>query len=694
VPRQRTRRTPANLASLFLAALAAGSDAHADPDGSEFRPIEVLTVTAPRAEKLLTEVPAAISRVDRQAIQLGQRQLTLDESLKRVPGLFVQNRSNFAQDLRIAIRGFGARANFGIRGIRLIVDGIPATLPDGQAQVDNIDLGSAERIEVIRGPSSSLYGPAAGGVILIESESGREDPFVEGRVAVGEHGYRKYQTKAGGELGPLNYLVSISRLELDGYRHHSRTENVLLNSRFGFTIDETSEVGVVLNAVHAPVADDPGALRAEEVERDRRQAAPNNLLFDSSESVDQQQLGVIFRKGFGNAHEIEIVNHYVWRKFDNRLAIPGGARGRIDLERFFTGAGLRYVHTDSFFDRENRLMLGFEIDAQRDIRKRFDNDEGSRGELRLDQDEKVTAFGVYAQDEFHLLDDLELTLGIRYDRVEFEVDDGFPEDGTDGGSLDFDEFSPRVGLVWSPLPAVNLFADVSTSFETPTTTELADPSGAGGFNSDLDAQTSIGYELGVKGLLPDRLRYEVVGFYIDVDDELVPFEVGGREFFENAGRSKRSGLELGLTLQPCEGLTASLAYTFSHFEFDRFRTSAGSFDGNDIPGVPRNQVWAEIAYTHPWGLYGSWEVFFADDIYADNANSVQSDSYVVSNLRAGYRGRFGGWEIGSFIGVDNLFAEKYADNVRLNVESGRFFEPAPERSVYGGVSLGHRFGGP
>jgi iron complex outermembrane receptor protein len=430
---------------------------------------------------------------------------------------------------------------------------------------------------------------------------------------------------------------------------------------------------------------------------DRQQAAPNNLRFDAGESVDQQQLGLVYRKRFGDRHEIEIANHYVWRQFDGHLPIPripDGNRGRIELDRFVAGGGLRYVYADRFFERENRLLLGFEIDAQRDVRKRFDNDFGSRGALRLDQDENVTSFGVYAQDELRLLEDLELTLGIRYDRVDFDVDDGFLDDGNDGGSLHFDEFRPRAGLLWSPLPAVHAFANVATSFETPTTTELSEPSVSGGFNSDLDAQTAVSYEVGVKGLLRSRLRYEVVGFHIDVDDELVPFEVDGSDFFENAGRSNRSGLELAADFQVCEGLTASLAYTFSHFEFDRFRTSDGSFDGNDIPGVPRNQVWGEIAYTHPLGFYGSWEVFFADGIYADNPNAVKSDSYVVSNLRAGFTGRFGGWEIGPFIGLDNLFDEKYDDNIRLNATTGRTFEPAPGLSVYGGVSLGYHFGGP
>lgn len=680
------------LATATAAALA--SDARAWPSQATDA-TEDPVVTSPRVEKLLGEVPAAVSLIPQREIQRGEPQISLDEPLARVPGVFLQNRRNFAQDLRIAIRGFGARSNFGIRGVRVLVDGIPATLPDGQTQLDHVDLGSAQRIEVIRGPSSSLYGPSAGGVLSIESQDGTTPPTVSGRVAFGDYGYRRFQAKAAGRAGNADYLVSLSRFEIDGYRDHSRSENILLNTKFGLTIDETSDLDLVVNVVHSPVADDPGGLRLAEVRSDRRQAAPNNRLFDAGESVDQQQFGFVYHKEIGEHHQIEINNFYSWRQFDNRLPFRNG--GSVDLDRFFTGGGLRYLYADTVFGRDNRLLLGVEVDAQRDVRKRFDNDEGVHGALVFDQDERVTGVGVYAQNEYRLTRELELTLGLRYDRIEFDVDDGFPADGNDGGRVDFEHVSPRAGLLYAPHPRVHLFANVSTSFETPTTTELANPDGSGGFDPDLDPQTSVGYEIGMKGGVPGRLWYELVGFYIDVDDELVPFEIPGqpgRSFFENAGSSRRGGLELFATVQPLDGLTASLSYTFSHFEFRRFRTAAGSFDGNDLPGVPRNQVWAELAYEHPCGLYGSWDVSYADHFYADNANSVRSDAYVVSNLRAGYLGHFGPWEIGPFLGLDNLFGEEYADNVRLNAGFGRSFEPAPKFNLYGGFSLGFRFGGP
>jgi len=696
MPRRASFRIAAN--ALLLLALAAFADAHAsDPDptptGAASTPAEVLVITAPRIDKALDDVPAAVSVVDAQIIQRAQPQLTLDEPLRRVPGLFLQNRGNFAQDLRIAIRGFGVRSGFGVRGVRMIVDGIPATLPDGQTQLDTLDLGATERIEVIRGPSSSLYGAAAGGVILIESELGGASPFVTSRLAFGDDGYRKYQGKSGGEIGPFQFLTSLARSEVDGYRDHSRAENLTFNSRFAYSIDESSDLGAVVTVVHAPQADDPGGLTASEVDADRRQAAPNNALFDAGESIDQQQFGLRYRKTWGGDHAVDATNYYVWRQFDNRLPFMDG--GSVDLDRFFAGGGLRYAYTGELVGLENRLMLGMELDAQRDHRRRFDNEQGVRGAERLDQDENVTALGLYAQDELRLREDLELTLGIRYDRVAFEVDDQFDSDGNDGGDRVFDEWSPRIGALYSPHPAVHLFANFATSFETPTTTELANPDGTGGFNPDLEAQTAWTTEAGIKGGVAGWLRYEVVGFYIAVDGELIPFELDtmpGRDFFENAGRSKRAGLELALSVQPCDGLTASASYTYSHFRFDRFHTDDDNFDGNEIPGIPRNHFWAELAYEHPLGFYASWDVTYAGSFYADNANQVSSDSFVVSDLRAGFSGRFRGFEIGPFIGIQNVFAESYSDNVRLNAGFGRYFEPAPRRQLYGGISLGYHFG--
>ncbi|MCP5057044.1 MAG: TonB-dependent receptor [bacterium] len=686
-------RTEENLTNAGPHADAAGPEAETGPAAYESPSIDSLPVHSRRIPEDWVDVPAAVSVIDPSEVQFGRQQLGLDEALSSVPGLFMQNRANFAQDLRISSRGFGARSSFGIRGIKLFVDGIPATLPDGQAGVDAIDLGSTGRVEVLRGPASSLYGSAAGGVIHLHTEEPPDLPFVEGRVSYGAQGFARQQLKTAGRGGPVDYLVNATRTHVDGYRNQSGFRASNLNGRFRWQVDESSQLQLVLNAVDSPKADDPGGLTREEVHTDRRQARTRNLLFDTGEEVDQQKLGLLYRKAFGDAHEIAARSYVVQRDFENRLPFTSG--GAVDLERLFFGGGLSYRGKGTLFDRQHQLVVGLDVDAQRDRRKRFDNLMGDRGPLVFDQHEDVTGWGLYAQGQIDLGHDFELSLGARFDRVEFDVDDDFLSDGDDSGEIHFDEFSPALALLWHPTTAFNVYGRISTSFETPTTTELADPEGSGGFNTSLEPQTALGYELGVKGLLPGRLRYELVVYDIDVDDELVPFEVASmpeRRFFRNAGESSRRGVEAALAVEPHPGLTLSLAYAHSDLRFDRYRTPAGRFDGNRIPGAPRNQFHAEIAFRHRSGFFVSWDALYVGHIYLNDANTAKDGSALVSNLRLAWPLHAGHLRITPFFGVNNLFDRAYQSNVRINAFGGRYYEPAPDRNLYGGVGVRWEFG--
>jgi iron complex outermembrane receptor protein len=675
--------------------------------------LEEVVVTATRVDKSLYEVPASVGIIGKDDIQLGTQQLGLNESLVKIPGLFMQNRDNFAQDLRISIRGFGSRATFGIRGIKLYVDGIPATLPDGQGGVDSIDLGSTDRIEVIRGPSSSLYGTASGGVIKIFTEDGPKDgSFIEGRVSVGSYDFSKLQVKTGGQKEALNYLVNLSRLNLDGYRDHSETENTLLNSKFRYDIDTTSDLTLTANLVDSPEANDPGGLCSTKsaspfcttFEANPRVAQRNNVRFDAGESVDQQQFGLVYNKSFSDKHEINARNYYVWRNFDANLPFgaPIGTGGIIALDRFFTGGGLLYSYTDKLVSHDNRLTVGFDIDSQEDVRKNWTNirDSASIGPLVLNQDEDVFNWGVYIQDEFSITDELEFSFGVRYDEVEFEFTDKFFADGDQSGKVTFDELSPRVGLLWQFHNAINLFGNISTSFETPSTREFASPIGPGGFNTSLDAQTATNYEVGIKGLVPGKMSYQLSLFTIDTTDELLPAgqNAGGSTFFTNAGETTRNGIEAGMTFSPLSGLDISLAYTYSDFEFDKLNVSGTSFAGEKIPGIPEHNGFAEIAYYHPSGLYSVFDVQYVDEIFVNNAyiddfgtlipQSEVTDDYTVANFRMGYTTNISSnIEFSPFLGINNIFNQKYIGNIRVNEARHKFFEPAPELNVYAGFTL-------
>lgn len=665
--------------SLFLLSLALFAATHGRAQDDD---LDEIVVTATRLEDAVRDVARSISVVDRERIQNGTQQLGLDEALAGVPGLYMQNRFNFAQDLRISLRGFGARSSFGIRGIRVYVDGIPETLPDGQAGVDSIDLGSAQSIEVLRGPSSSLYGNAAGGVIAITSELGSESPFVEGRIAAGEFGYQQYQLKAVGAVGRADYLFNVSHTELDGFREHSHARGSLLNSKLSLPVGN-DDLTLSLNLTDQPVADDPGGINAAQAASDPGSARLQNVQFDAGEELSQQRLGAVYVRDRA-AGTLQLRNYYVWRDFANKLPFTGG--GAVDLERFFYGFGAQYTLGDSLPD-SLELTFGVDYDNQDDDRLRFDNNNGGLGALVFDQNESVDSVGVFAQGRVQLNDAWSLLAGLRYDEISYDVSDRFVSDGDDSGTLDFSELSPSLALNYRMRDGV-LFASFSSSFETPTTTELANPDASGGFNPALDAQTANNFEIGFKRS-NGSLYYEVAVFTIDLDDELVPFELAafpGRTFFSNAGSSSRTGLETALAWRHESGLQVDASWTWSDFEFDRFIDENGSdFSGNRLPGQPRQHGYLGLRYAAESGFTAAFEAFHSGDLYANNANSAEVDAYTVANLRLGYEFENGNWLLRPYLGINNLFDEDYNSNIRINAFGGRYFEPAPPRYVYAGI---------
>ena len=665
------------MALLFVSSLSVAQGAGLGP----------IVITPTIVEKISDEKPAAISVIGQAEIQLGSEQLGLDESLGRVPGLFTLNRYNFAQDLRLSIRGFGARSSFGIRGIKVIVDGIPETLPDGQGSVDGIDIGSASQITVIRSPSSSLYGNASGGVILIESERGPMIPFAEARATFGDYNFKKQQLKTGGDTGKLNYLLNLSDTTIDGYRDHSKFENNQLNTRLEARLSTTSSLLTTIHHTDQPAADDPGGLTSAEAASDPTQARAQNLSFDAGEELKQTRIGLLYKTSLSENHDLEARIYNTDRDFSNKLPFQNG--GIVKLDRDFYGIGVKYTVEGDLGDKPNRLLVGIDFDRQDDDRSRFDNLQGVTGAQTFKQNELVTSLGAFLQNETKLSDIAEFTVGIRFDEVKFNVNDQFLADGDDSGDINFDQVSPMVGISIRRSSNTHLYATISSAFETPTTTEFANPDG-GGFNQSLEAQESINYEIGIK-TKTSSYRFEAALFHIDIDNELTPFELPaqpGRIFFENAGSSSRNGLELSYTRQLAEQLRLSMAYTYSDFTFDRFTdTNGNEFDGNHSPGIPQDLLYLDFSWFGDPGFYAKWDVTYTGEIYADNANQISVESSTVSNLRLGHNVFYDDWEVASFLGVNNLFDEDYNDNIRINAFGGRYFEPAPERNAYVGITV-------
>lgn len=670
-----------SLSALLVVAALAGQEAQVLP---------TYTVDATRIEQSNLDVPFAVSQLDKEQLQSASTQLSLDEPLQTVPGVFVLNPYNFAQDSRIAIRGFGARANFGIRGIRLVVDGIPATTPDGQGSVDGLDLGSAESVEVLRGPASALYGASSGGVILIETESGPARPFLETRWIFGEDAFRQSQLKAGGQAGAFNYLVNVTDFDFDGYRAHNETENRRLNAKFRYDFTPDRSLTTVVNVIDLPLQNDPGGLTLAEVRSDRRQARQRNVDLDAGESVQQEQLGLIYRQAFNDAHEFETKAYYVQRDFANRLPFEDG--GQVAFERRFYGGGALYRYSGDRLE----WVAGLDYDYQDDTRENFDNLAGQRGPLALRQDERIESIGLFLSGQWDLHEWLSVSASLRQDWLEFTIDDAFLTDGDDSGSRRFRETSPMLGLSYRLTPEMSLFVNVATSFETPTTTELANPNG-GGFNPSLEPQRATSFELGWKGeglIGGRRYRSEVTAFYINIEDALVPFEFPdspGRDFFTNAGESERIGIEAAFSFELTDDLAVDLSYTWSDFSYLEFDGTDGDFSGKRLPGIPEHFGNLQFYYKKENGFFARWNTRLVGSLYADDANTTSVDSYSVSDLRIGFRRRFGEWTLEPFVGINNLFDEAYNANIRINAFGGRYYEPAPERNLYTGIRIRYTF---
>jgi len=645
--------------------------------------LDEIVITATRVETTVREAARSISVVDQDRIQNGTQQLALDEALAGTPGLYMQNRYNFAQDLRVSLRGFGARSSFGIRGVKVIVDGIPETLPDGQAGVDSIDLGSATRIEVLRGPSSSNYGNSSGGVIAIQSERGTESSFVEANIAAGDLGYEKYQLKAGGQANKFDYMINIASQEIEGYRENSFSEGTVLNGIFGYQFTENDLLKVSLNNTDQPRSDDPGGINAAQAAAAPKSARAANLLYDAGEALDQQRIGLVYERE-GSAGSLTLRNYYVWRDFSTNLPFEGG--GAVDLERFFYGFGAQYDFGD-LLPESFDLSIGFDIDRQDDERKRFDNQQGTLGPLVFDQNEKVDGNGLYIQSSYQLADQWNLSAGLRYDEIDFDVTDHYLVNGDDSGEVSFDQGSYSLGLSYDLGSAV-LFGNISSSFETPTTTELANPDGSGGFNENLDPQTAVNYEIGFKSGRED-FYYEVAVFHIDLEDELVPFELPaspGRTFYSNAGKSTRTGIETALSWSSDTGLGIDASLTWSDFTFDEFVDDNGNdFSGSTLPGLPELFGYLGLKYETEGGFRAIFDTSYSGSLYANNANSVEVSSYTVSGLRASYEIQNGKWLFRPYVGINNIFDEGYNSNIRINAFGGRYYEPAPERNFYAGI---------
>jgi iron complex outermembrane receptor protein len=705
------------LAVAFPATTRAEQSA-ADAPPAAAPPPEVIVVTATRTERNRLDVPASVDVIDRDEIHDAQLRINASETLVRIPGVVALNRQNYAQDLQISIRGFGARSTFGVRGLRLYVDGVPATLPDGQGQVSNFPLNAAERIEVLRGPFSALYGNSSGGVIALTTALKPGPTRGEASFAAGTNSTTRTAADLAAGNESVAYALDAESFHTGGFRRHSATGRGILNFRVGLLNTPFGELRLSANSLDSDNAEDPLGLDRADLQANPDQTYKDAFTFNTRKSTRQGTLGADLRSDLGLAR----LETSVWmgaRAIRQFQAIPLPTQrsnlspgGVIDLGRHFGGADTRATVDAGIFT----TTAGLDFERLVEDRFGFNNFTspasnpnaascavrgvtcGVLGKLRRDETNSLNSLDPYLQTEARLSDTWHALAGMRSSHIEVNSSDHYLANGNDSGSISYSAWNPTAGLVFKATPRVSYYASYGRGFETPTLNELAyKPNGSAGLNTALQAARSNNYELGAKAALGSGLRGSLALFSTFTSNEIVvSSSSGGRTTYRNAGKTRRDGVEAELEAHPTDSWTLAASGSIINARFESsFLTCETTpcttpnqlvTDGNKLPSVPARALWAQVKYHASW-VDASVEGHIQSRLFVDDVNSDAAGGAGVVDAVVEHTGSWGPLRPHFFARVDNLANRRYVGSVIVDETNRRFFEPAPTRTWLFGVDL-------
>ncbi|EIW0248874.1 TonB-dependent receptor PqqU [Klebsiella pneumoniae] len=673
---------------------------------------QTMVVTAAPTTVSELDTPAAVSVVNGDEMRQAAPRVNLSESLGAVPGLQVQNRQNYAQDLQLSIRGFGSRSTYGVRGLRIYVDGIPATMPDGQGQTSNIDIGSVDTIEVLRGPFSALYGNSSGGVINVTSQTGTQPPTVEASSYYGSFGSWHYGMKAtgavgdGSHAGDVDYTVSTNRFTTHGYRDHSGARKNLANARLGVRINDVSKLTLLLNSVDIK-ANDAGGLTADEW-RDNPRQSPRGDQYNTRKNTRQTQAGLRYERQLSAQDDLSVMMYAGERETTQFQSIPRApqlkpshAGGVIDLTRHYQGIDTRLTHRGELLVPVT-LTAGLDYENMSERRKGYENfvmvngapQYGEQGALRRNERNLMWNVDPYLQTQWQLTDKLSLDAGVRYSSVWFDSNDYYitPGNGDDSGDASYHKWLPAGSLKYALTDAWNVYLSAGRGFETPTINELSYRSdNQSGLNFGLKPSTNDTVEIGSKTRIGNGL-FTAALFQTNTDNEIVvDSSSGGRTSYKNAGKTRRQGMELGLDQQFGESWRLKAAWTWLDATYRTNVCDDAGCNGNRIPGIARNMGYASFGYQPEQGWYAGSDIRYMSDIMANDENTAKAPSWTVVGLTTGYKWSYGRMDMDLFGRIDNLFDREYVGSVIVNESNGRYYEPAPGRNYGIGLNLAWRF---
>jgi iron complex outermembrane receptor protein len=672
----------------------------------------VVVVSGSRVEHNSFDLPAAVDVIDAERIRDGQMRVNASEALAAVPGLVAQNRQNYAQDLQISSRGFGARSAFGVRGVRLITDGVPATMPDGQGQPSAFNLDMAERIEVLRGPFSAIYGNHSGGVIQLFTRDGKGRPTVELNVSAGSDGARKTDLNAQGSSGGIGYVIDASRFDTDGFRDHSAATRDQGFAKLTMSPADGGKLTIVANSLRQDGTQDPLGATWATYQRDPRAgeidasdtATPKRTLaerYDTRKDISHQQIGVAYdqRVGDDRLHVMAYGgNRQVtqFQAFSKAFqAPPTHSGGVVDFDRDFHGIDVNWASVRALGAGKLTTTVGVDYGRSSDQRRGFENFIGNQlgvqGLLRRDEQDVVSSVDPYLQAEWQG-GPWVLTGGLRHTRMSVQVRDRFLSNGDDSGGVDYRRTTPVIGLLYKVNRVLNVYASAARGFETPTLNELFYSGTGGGFNFALQPANSTHVEAGVKTIVGAGTRIDAALFQVRTSDELVVDNAaGGRTSYKNASKTLRQGAEVSADTSLGGGFTGRLALTALRAVYDQGFGSVSA--GSRLPGVPNANVFAELAWKDASDHFGAaLETLASSRVYADDANAdIPAPGYAVLNARVNARQEAGAWHFKEFVRVNNLLDRQYVGSLIVGDTNKRYYEAAPGRNWMVGASFAYAF---
>lgn len=698
--RQVKRKLPLTMPRHAAIALAVSSICHGWVSAQV---LEDVVISASRAEQRSFDAPAAVQSIDRQVIQGAGAQVNLSEALNRVPGLTILNRQNYAQDLQVSIRGFGARSAFGIRGIRLLVDGIPATTPDGQGQGSSISLTSTDRMEVLRGPLAQMYGNSAGGVIQAFTRDAPEAPEVVAQAYGGSFGTRRTDWQYAGRTGAVGVVADYSTFDTQGYRDHSDTERKQFNGKLSFAPSEQTKAHVVFNQFDMPLANDPVGLTAAQVAANPLQAGNNAVSRGVRKEVLQNQLGGALVHALDSDRSVSgrlYIGHRDNIQYQTGLATSTGAW--VGLNRHYYGVGLQYNAKTQLGNWPLTWVAGYEFDRSQERRQGGVATLGVKGGVTRDEDNQAESSDLFVQANARVSEQLSVVAGLRNSSVRFLSEDHYFKDGDGSGSTRYRATNPVLGVTYHASDSLNIYANSGRGFESPTLVEVAySGSGKPAFNTSLNASRSRHYELGAKWSPVPHARLDLAVFQIDSRDEIVvASSAGGSSTYKNAPGTKRTGWELSgaAVLTPQVRLRLAASQIDAKFTQTFTSGSARVDAGNTIPGIPRSFLFSELAWASQGldvlrnkpartGTSLGVELIQSGRLYANDANTASADGYTTLNFKASQTWALGAGSLTAYVRIENLTDKRYVGSVIVNQAASQFYEPAPGRNWMLGLRL-------